>query len=250
MSQWIRGVVVIAGTLLSSSAMAMDAVEMIAETDAAMNRAQDQIIDWKVVNQEPGKGDPKLMTFTSTVMGPKTLTSFSAPADLKGTRVLVLGRQQMYIFLPAYNKVRRVASHTTQQGFMGTTFSFDDMNTSRFGDIYNAKIVSEDGAKAVLELTPKAEGEAPYARVELTLDLKMFHPLEMKYYNEKDAHVKTETRSKYACNEEHNVCLGGVLRMDDHTRDGAWTELQRVGWKLNTGVEEDVFSTRNLQRGE
>jgi hypothetical protein len=230
--------------------MALDAAEIIKNTDDAMNRAHDQIIEWKVVNQEPGKGDAKIMAFTSSVMGPKTLTSFSAPADLKGTRVLVLGRQQMYIFLPAYNKVRRVASHTTQQGFMGTTFSFDDMNTSRFGDIYDAKVLTQDGQTATLELTPKVAGEAPYARAEVVMDLTIFHPLVMKYYNDKGAHVKTETRSKYECNDTHNVCLGGVLRMDDHTRDGAWTELQRTGWQLNTGIEDDVFSTRNLQRGE
>lgn len=241
---WMVGV----GCLVGGAAWAADAGEVIASADEAMNRAQDQIIDWKVVNQEPGKSEPKVMVFTSTVRGAKALTSFSAPPDMKGTRVLVLGRQQMYIYLPAYGKVRRVASHTTQQGFMGTTFSFDDMNTSRFGDIYDAKKVSEEGTTVTLELTSK--GEAPYAKAEVQFDTTMGHPLQMKYYNDKGQHVKTETRSKYDCNEEFNVCLPGVIRMEDHTRDGAWTELQRQDWKLNTGVSEDVFSTRTLQLGD
>ena len=29
----------------------------------------------------------------------------------------------MYVYLPAYNKIRRVASHASNQGFMGTMFS-------------------------------------------------------------------------------------------------------------------------------
>ena len=56
-----------------------------------------------------------LMHFVSTVKGPKALTDFSAPADLRGTRVLVLGRTQMYIYLPAFRKIRRIASHVNQQ---------------------------------------------------------------------------------------------------------------------------------------
>ncbi len=237
-------------SLFAGNAFALTADEIIAKTDEAMNRAEDQTIDWKVVNQEPGKKDPKIMAFTSTVKGPLALTDFSEPADLKGTRVLVLGRQQMYIYLPQYNKVRRVASHTTQQGFMGTTFSFDDMNASQLGDVYTAVLDSEDGKTASLTMTAKPDAGAPYAKAEIVIDLKMFHPLSMKYYNDKGQHVKTETRSGYECNEEHNVCLAASMKMEDLTRDGAWTDLQRVGWKLNTGVDDDVFTTRNLQRGE
>ena len=241
---------ILATCLFAGNANALTADEIVRNMDEAMNRAEDQTIDWEVINQEPGKKDPKLMAFTSTVKGPLALTDFSAPADLKGTRVLILGRQQMYIYLPQYSKVRRVASHTTQQGFMGTTFSFDDMNAGQFGDVYDAKLESEDGKVAQLTLTAKPDAGAPYAKAELKVDLEMFHPLEFKYFNDKGQHVKTETRSGYECNEEANVCLGGSHKMEDLTREGAWTELKRVGWKLNTGVDDDVFTTRNLQRGE
>ena len=236
--------------LFAGAADAADAKDVLAKADEAMNRAADQIIDWKVVNQEPGKKDPKTMAFTSTVKGPLTLTEFSEPADQKGTRVLVLGRQQMYIYLPQYQKIRRVASHTTQQGFMGTTFSFDDMNTSRFSDVYQGTVVSEDGALVTLELTPLPGVEAPYTKAVVTFDTAMYHPVELKYFDDKGNHVKTETRTDYECNAEHDVCLAGVMRMEDLTRDGAWTELRRTGWQLNTGVDDDVFTTRNLQRGE
>ena len=119
-----------------------------------------------------------------------------------------------------------------------------------FRDIYDATLDSEDGSVAKLTMTAKPDAGAPYPKAEVTVDLKMFHPLELKYYNDKGQHVKTETRSGYECNEEANVCLGGSHKMEDHTRDGAWTELKRVGWKLNTGIDDDVFTTRNLQRGE
>lgn len=241
--------------LMSTAAHALTAEEVISRTDAAMNRAKDQTIGWTVTNMEPGKKEAKSMAFTATVAGEKKLTEFSAPADLNGTRVLVLDRTQMYIYLPQYEKVRRVASHTTQQGFMGTTFSYDDMNTNRFADVYDAKLISEDGKVAKLELTSKKDAAtgaalAPYAKAEVEIDLTMNHPLVLKYFNAEGVHVKTETRSAYDCNAEHDVCLPGSMKMEDLTRAGAWTELKRISWQLNTGVSEDVFTTRNLQRGE
>lgn len=36
----------------------------------------------------------------------------------------------MYVYLPAFGKVRRIASHTKDQGFLGLTFSQDDMATT------------------------------------------------------------------------------------------------------------------------
>jgi len=245
MRRWLPALAVM---LIPGTAGAIEAAEVVSKTDDAMNRAQDHIIDWDVANQEPGKKDLKHMSFTSTVQGHKTLTDFSAPADKKGTRVLVLGRQQMYIFLPQYGKLRRVGSHNTKAGFMGTTFSFDDMNTSRFGDVYDAKLLSSDDQTATLELTAKADAGAPYAKAEVVIDLQMYQPLTMKYFNDNGQHVKTETRSDYEC--QQSVCLARVIRMDDLTRDGAWTELRRTSWQLNTGVSADVFTTRNLQRGE
>ena len=226
---------------------ALTGEEALAKVDAAMNAYTDIRIAWTVLNSPPGAPKPGKMAFTATVKEGKALTDFTHPPDLKGTRVLVLARNQLYIFLPQYGKVRRVASHTTNQGFMGTTFSFDDMNAGLFGDVYDAKLLSE-GETIQLELTAKPEAGAPYARVELDVDPTMFVPLQMKYFNDKGQHIKTETRSNYECRE--GVCLGGNHKMVDHTREGAWTELVRGEWTLNAGVPDDLFTTRSLARGD
>ncbi len=237
----------IAFALLSATpALAADAASLLVAADEAMNRADDQTITWQIVNQKPGAKQPENMLFVSQVKKTKTLTSFSEPADLKGTRILVLARNQMYIYLPQYQKMRRIASHVTKQGFMGTSFSQADMNSS-FADVYTAELVSEGDGKAELNLTAKPDSDAPYAKAIVTLDTEMLHPLELKYFNAAGENVKTETRSGYECRD--NVCLASVMRMEDHTR-GAWSELRRQDWKLNTGLSDDVFTTRNLQRGE
>ena len=115
--------------ILVCPASADEASDIIGAVDDSADRALDQIIQWDVVNQKPGAKKPETLRFTSTVKGTKTLTEFESPANLKGTRVLVVSRNQMYIFLPQYNKVRRIASHVTNQGFMGTTYSHNDISS-------------------------------------------------------------------------------------------------------------------------
>jgi hypothetical protein len=245
----MRFVLVLLGAcVLSSGALAGDADDVLLKMDKAMGSSEDLFIRYDVINQEPGKKEPREMSFTTMVQGDKSLTEFQAPGDLKGTRILVLSRAQMYIYLPAYRKVRRIASHMTQQGFMGTTYSNDDMSSSPLGDIYQAvTFIGETDGSWDIELGPKPETETPYPKVVVTVDKTTKQPIVLKYFNEGGVNIKTEKRSDFEC--EGEVCVPGVLRMEDHTRNGAWTEMRRQEYKINPGFEAEVFTTRHLQRG-
>jgi len=234
--------------LIGQDALAGDPAEVLAKMDRAMSASEDLFLRYDVINQEPGKKEPRKMAFTTKVKGEKSLTEFEAPADLKGTRVLVLSRSQMYVYLPAYRKVRRIASHVTQQGFMGTTYSHDDMSSAPLGEVYQAvKVLAESDAEWEVELAPKPETEAPYPKAIVTVNKTTKQPTTLKYFNDKGVNIKTEVRSEFNC--EGEVCVPGVLRMEDHTRNGAWTEMRRTDYKINPGFSVDVFTTRYLQRG-
>ena len=141
-----RALIAVAGGLmLQLSAWASTGTEVLQAIDANANQFEDQTIHYDAVTTE-GKKEPRVMSFKVTLQGEKRLVEFSAPGDVRGTRVLVLKRNQMYIYLPAYDKVRRVASHVKGQGFMGTTFSDEDMSTSIYAPHYDAAITSETAA--------------------------------------------------------------------------------------------------------
>jgi hypothetical protein len=70
--------------------------------------------DYEITNKEPGK-DEGTLAMTVKLKGEKRYTEFSAPADMRGTKVLILSPTQMYVYLPSYGKVRRIANHTKDQ---------------------------------------------------------------------------------------------------------------------------------------
>lgn len=218
----------------------------LAEVDQRANAPTDTWFSFKATTQEPGKA-PRNMAFEVHNKGEKRMVRFTAPSDMKGTRVLVLSRQQMWVYLPAYRKVRRVASHVKQQGFMGTTYSDEDMSTTQFAGVYSAAMTSESETEIQLRLSPRDEAESGYAHAEMVVRKDIMLPSEIRYFNEDGQHLKTETRTEYDCGEA--LCTPKRMKMTDHTRGDAWTILEASSRRVNQGVGDSTFTVRNLERG-
>lgn len=92
----------------------------------------------------------------------KRIYRFLAPADVKGTGVLVYDYEDkaddIWVFLPALRKSRRVVSSERSKSFMGSEFSYADLNIPELKD-YTYKIAKEEkvaGADCwVIEVLPK-----------------------------------------------------------------------------------------------
>jgi hypothetical protein len=92
----------------------------------------------------------------------KMLTVFLQPADVKGTSLLVYDYESkednMWIFMPALRKVRRIVSTEKGKNFMGSEFSNADMSKPNIDDFSYADLGFEtvDGIKSrKIESKPK-----------------------------------------------------------------------------------------------
>jgi hypothetical protein len=218
--------------------------KILAEVDKAMNKARTQIFEYDVTNQEPGKGEKKL-ALKVWLKGEKRLTEFLAPADMKGTKVLIESPTQIYVFLPAFGKVRRVASSVSDQGFMGMAFSQDDIATTSYSPSYTATVASEDGAQWKLVVTPKAGISTLWGKIEMAVNKDKSLPAELKYFNAEGKNTKTETRTGYSC--EGDVCTPAELKMTINS-SGLWTKMARKAWKVNESLGDDLFTKRSLEK--
>lgn len=68
----------------------------------------------------------------------KVITRFTAPADVKGTGILIYDYENrdddMWIYLPALRKTRRIVSSEKGKSYMGSEFSNADMSTPNLED--------------------------------------------------------------------------------------------------------------------
>lgn len=237
--------VTIAATALAlglshAPALADDAGDKaLSATETEMNKAKSHYFEYEAKTTEAGKAD-KTVGLNVWIKGEKRMTEFTSPADLKGTKVLILSPTEMYVYLPAFGKVRRIASHTSDQSAFGMAFSQEDLATQKYSSAYQA---SQSGDK--LTLTPKSGQTTSYGKIEMTIAKDNKLPTEIKYYNSEGKLVKTETRSGYTC--ESSICTPGTLKMVDHTKN-LTTTLTRKKWKVNDTISDETFSKRNLEK--
>lgn len=227
-------------------ARAADPVATLEGVDESLNRWKDQFFSYEMIDVTPGKGE-RTLALDVYMKGEKRVTAFTAPADVKNTRVLILSDTQMYVYLPAYKKVRRVASHVTAQGFMGTAYSQDDLAVTTYADKYTPTVVEEKDGNVKLELKVKDGKDVAYPKVHMTVESARKLPVEMTYFDDKGTKLKTEQRTDYKC--DGDVCVPFTMKMVDHTSPGHETRLVTKAWKLDSGLKDRIFTRRYLQRG-
>ena len=92
----------------------------------------------------------------------KRIYKFLSPAEIKGTGVLVFDYEteadDMWVYLPALRKTRRIISSQRSQSFMGSEFSYGDLNVPPLDD-YTYKLVQEEAYGGepcwVIDVLPK-----------------------------------------------------------------------------------------------
>jgi hypothetical protein len=94
----------------------------------------------------------------------KRIYRFLSPADVQGTSVLVFDYEtkadDVWIYLPALRKTRRVVSSQKSQSFMGSEFSYGDLNIPAIDDFDYAMSKQEPfGGETcyVIDVTPKSK---------------------------------------------------------------------------------------------
>src|SRR5712671_1042845 len=85
----------------------------------------------------------------------KRILRFLSPADMRNTAMLALGKGELYVYLPADKRVRRLGSSALNQTFLGSDFYAEDLGSVRLRDDFDARIVGKTGNETRIELRPK-----------------------------------------------------------------------------------------------
>jgi outer membrane lipoprotein-sorting protein len=241
-------VVLVQGSLAGVAAAAdLTADEILVKVDAAGSGIKDEQALMEMVVQDPGH-EPRHMMMQLYARGPQRRITFLSPGDVKGFRLLTLNREQTYVYLPAFRKVRRIASHVREQSSFGSDYNYEDASMTSFHEFWSPQLVSQDAAKWVLKITPKPGTESSYGAIELDVQKDTFQVHELRFFSPSGAKQRTETRDDYECKDGN--CISKHTKMVNHAHDNHWTEVFIKELQLNSNFPETVFSLRDFQRTE
>ena len=133
--------------------------------------------------------------------GDKSLTLFDQPKDVEGTTLLTFAHKtaddDIWLFLPALKRVKRIAGNNKSGPFMGSEFSFEDMGSQEL-EKYQYKYLRDekfDGQECfVIERLP-TDRNSGYAKQEVWIDKAEYRALKINYFSRVGEPLKTYVAS-------------------------------------------------------
>jgi len=120
----------------------------------------------------------------------KRLFRFTSPASQAGIAFLSLPDDIMYLYLPAFGKERRIATHVKNQKFAGTDFSYEDMEAKPLAEKYSPKLLKTENNAFVLELLPKPGIRIDYSRIIVSVNKENNCAEDFEFYDKSGRKVK------------------------------------------------------------
>lgn len=223
--------------------------EILKRADQGANWFSDAIFDTRMRIGSAGGFESREFAFTTYQKMPdKRLIVFTSPGDVKGMGVLVENAETMYVYLPGFQRVRRLGTHVNKQSFMGSDFSSEDMAQIEYGSTYETTSVTTEGNTYVVDLTLKRGKDGEFPRLKVWVDKTMWQPVRFEYYDAGGHKLKSQIRSEYVHDPGDHFGARKIV-MIDHRRGDHTTEIRVVGAKFNSGLADDLFSVRSLERG-
>ncbi len=184
----------------------------------------------------------------------KQMIWFLEPKDDYGISFLKIeqdnGDDFMNMWLPGFNKFRRISSQKKSDSFMGSDLSFEDM-TNRELDEYTYKILESniqcyeksDKSCYLLESIPN-DKDSEYSKHITWVEKETFLSLKEESFDKNNKLLKNKSIT-YASIENYNIM--NKLYVENVQKNHS-TLLQINNIKINLGFSDDIFHTKTIKR--
>ncbi len=180
----------------------------------------------------------------------KSLARFTAPSDVAGTQLLLIDHpgqtDEQLLYLPAVKRTNRISGKSRKGAFMGSDFSYEDMELSDPPGASH-KVVSETDAAWVIETAPGEDSS--YSKLLTTVRKADFVPEKVQFFDGDGELLKELVVSR-------TERVGDLTLVTESTmtnvQKGTRTRLTVKEHQLNLPDEalpDDLFTKAHLEQG-
>ena len=185
----------------------------------------------------------------------KTLVRFTDPPEVRGVGLLSINEKgtadRQWMYTPAIQRVRRIASQERRQRFIGTDFTNEDM-AERVIDDFTYKLVAQgeeiDGRKTYkIEARPVSPEKSQYAYLYLWVPVDVPYTVLAEMYDAKG--VRQRVLKAGNLEKISGIWVAKRIEMSTPT-EGTRTVLLVEEIRFNSGLKEDQFTQQALEKPE
>jgi len=247
-TQVFSALILLCAILGASLAAALDADQILAKADSVISAPKDGVSKavMILVDKDGSRKERRLKIWTRFFQDKDdwSVTKFLYPPEVRDLGFLSLADDKMYLYLPAFDRVRRIASHARKESFAGSDLSNDDLSTGKYTHHYSARLREETPSEYVLELERKPGSERIYSKVVAWIDKEHFTVRRMELFDDGDTPWKAYEAEM---RQVQGYWTPVRMRMKD-LRKNHETLIEVQDVQFDVGLPDDLFSERQLKR--
>lgn len=187
----------------------------------------------------------------------RRLVVFISPADIRGTKTLLIEHSgaddDIWIYLPAMKKVRRLVASNKKDAFIGTDFSYGDVIGHKVDD-WSHQLVKEEQLSGfdcwVIESTPKNSHVADtsgYSKRVSWIDKRSHVAVRTDIFDLQGAFLKRLTQQDIQEVDPRNHRWQPMRLVAENEQTNHKTTIELKNFKANVGVTDAAFTPRALE---
>lgn len=220
-----------------------------------------QTVEMKLVNSRNEVRERKLDVISALQengVDSNMLVRFKEPADVRGTAFLQLehsnAEDDLWIYLPALFKSRRLVSSNKKDSFIGSDFAYGDMLPPKVAR-YTYDLVGTESVEGfdcyIIKASPATEDilrDYGYSLKKMWIDKKSFHEIKVEYFDDRSDLLKVQEVKELKLIDEKNNRWLATRRSMNNLQTGHKTFIEIVDYSTDFALSERTFSKRNLER--
>ncbi len=233
--------------LLSPRAHAITVNEMLDKIDANMTYdTRESYVTMRVTKSDRVK-EYKMHSYGRGQ--DEAAIEYLAPSRDEGTKMLK-NKDELWMWLPSVEKTQKISGHMLRQGMMGSDMSYEDMmDAAKWRTMYTGTITGEetlDGRKCwKLELVANTT-DVSYPKRTVWVDQLAYIPVKQQLFALSGTLLKSWTMSDIRTVGTRQFPY--KMTVTDEVQTGSKTEIIFDSLTFAIALEEEVFSTRWLER--
>lgn len=177
---------------------------------------------------------------------------FKEPSDVRRMVFMVWkqteGDDDRWLYLPAIDLVKRIASSDKRSSFAGGVFTYEDVSGRRSADDTHELLGEEDynGRPVyIIKNVPKDAGQVEFASYTVRIDKDTFLPVKGEYYNAGGKLYRTIEVLKTAVVDGFPTAMKARA---ENLEKGLTTTVEFSDVRYNIGLNESIFRERYLRK--
>ncbi|UTC78369.1 outer membrane lipoprotein-sorting protein [Treponema sp. OMZ 799] len=184
----------------------------------------------------------------------KTVMVFLLPADVKGTGYLAYSyddtskSDDRWLYIPALKKAKRISGSSSQDDFMGTEFTYEDMGSRKVDD-YKHSLLGEEkiDSKDCWKIESVPVKKSMYSKFISWIDKESFLNVKAEFYDEQGSILKVLTVS--GIEKKDGFWTGNKMEMNNLQKKRK-TVIEILKHEFNKEIPDSYFRVNSLEAGK